>query len=98
MNWPTFCIFVIFIVVSINLTPVLLDVAVCRLPAERGNCRKYTVRWFYNSTESRQRCERFWYGGCNGNENNFETEDLCVQKCSPRTGKYAFLSPFPFNF
>ena len=38
------------------------------------------MRWFFNSTI--QRCDRFWYGGCNeGNGNNFLDEAECLQKC-----------------
>ena len=36
-----------------------------------------------------QRCDRFWYGGCNeGNRNNFVNESECVAQCGP--GRYQF--------
>ena len=28
-------------------------------------------------------CEEFIYGGCGGNENNFETLEECNQQCNP---------------
>ncbi|XP_021340999.1 papilin-like isoform X4 [Mizuhopecten yessoensis] len=52
---------------------------VCRLDSERGSCSDYTVRWYYNSDESR--CERFWYGSCDGNGNNFADEQECNAAC-----------------
>ena len=55
----------------------LCSVGKCKLPSAQGKCQNYTVRWFYNGSL----CTRFWYGGCEGNENNFETEDQCQQEC-----------------
>jgi len=51
----------------------------CSLPVEVGPCRGYFPKWFYNSTS--QRCEKFIYGGCQGNENRFETRELCESAC-----------------
>lgn len=53
---------------------------VCALPAESGECRGRILKWFYNK-ETRL-CESFTYSGCHGNENNFETQDKCLQTCS----------------
>lgn len=44
-----------------------------------GLCKAAFVRYGYNS--KRQRCERFIWGGCNPNGNNFETMEACVQAC-----------------
>ncbi|XP_033735426.1 papilin-like isoform X3 [Pecten maximus] len=52
---------------------------VCTLDSERGSCSDYTVRWFYNTADSR--CDRFWYGGCDGNGNNFADEQECKAAC-----------------
>ncbi|KAH6925176.1 hypothetical protein HPB50_001480 [Hyalomma asiaticum] len=38
------------------------------------------LRWWYN-VETGQ-CEEFYYGGCSGNANRFETKELCEETCS----------------
>lgn len=54
----------------------------CFLPADPGPCEALIVRWYFNSTSGE--CEQFTYGGCEGNENNFETRVECQRAC--RTG------------
>ncbi|KZS10461.1 putative Protein ACP24A4 [Daphnia magna] len=51
----------------------------CSQPAETGHCRALFPRYFYNS--SSKACEEFIYGGCEGNENNFESLQECSQHC-----------------
>ena len=51
----------------------------CSLPVKAGPCRGYFPRWFYNSTSAR--CERFVYGGCQGNPNRFEIRESCENAC-----------------
>ncbi|XP_032655947.1 collagen alpha-3(VI) chain isoform X6 [Chelonoidis abingdonii] len=60
----------------------LLPVAdICRLQKEEGTCRNFTLKWYYDSqTKS---CARFWYGGCGGNENKFNTQKECEKVCIP---------------
>lgn len=52
----------------------------CTLPAHPGFCRMPWLRWWYN-VETGQ-CEEFYYGGCSGNANRFETKELCEETCS----------------
>jgi hypothetical protein len=55
---------------------------VCSLPAGvTGPCNAAFARWTFNSQSSN--CERFTYGGCEGNANNFETFEECVSACIP---------------
>ncbi|XP_067860582.1 tissue factor pathway inhibitor 2 isoform X2 [Heptranchias perlo] len=51
----------------------------CRLEADTGPCRASFTRYFYNFTTGQ--CERFSYGGCYGNDNNFRNMFSCHQKC-----------------
>ncbi|XP_076464409.1 PI-stichotoxin-Hcr2n-like [Babylonia areolata] len=52
---------------------------VCSLPSETGMCRGYFPRFFYNSADGE--CQKFIYGGCDGNANNFETLEACKAAC-----------------
>ncbi|XP_030629092.1 WAP, Kazal, immunoglobulin, Kunitz and NTR domain-containing protein 2 [Chanos chanos] len=58
--------------------------APCALPSLQGPCKAYEPRWAYSS--SLHQCQPFIYGGCGGNENNFETKEACEDAC-----------PFPRN-
>ncbi|KAH7973024.1 hypothetical protein HPB52_020573 [Rhipicephalus sanguineus] len=52
---------------------------VCYEPKKVGPCRAYVPRYFYNTTT--KFCERFVYGGCKGNRNNFPELDVCLKTC-----------------
>merc|ERR1712066_868289 len=59
--------------------PVEEEVDVCSQPRKTGRCRARFDRFYYNSKTGD--CEAFTYGGCEGNGNNFQTIQLCRQKC-----------------
>ncbi|KAJ7332275.1 hypothetical protein JRQ81_014455 [Phrynocephalus forsythii] len=52
---------------------------ICHLPQDPGECLAYISRYYYNSKT--HQCEYFIYGGCKGNENNFETLKECRHTC-----------------
>ncbi|XP_020371056.1 kunitz-type protease inhibitor 1 isoform X1 [Rhincodon typus] len=60
----------------------------CVYPPITGRCRADFSRFYYNPYTSS--CERFTYGGCDGNENRFETVEECVAACRGVTGKDVF--------
>ena len=61
----------------------------CEQKPETGNCRGSMERWYYDKETGL--CKSFEYGGCDGNKNNFETQDQCEKTCQfekpPRQGK-----------
>ena len=52
---------------------------VCKMPKTEGQCRAYKVRYHYDTQEGE--CRAFYYGGCEGNANNFATVEACTDKC-----------------
>ena len=52
---------------------------VCSQEPDPGPCEAAFDRYFHNATSGR--CERFVYGGCEGNDNRFDSQEECEQTC-----------------
>ncbi|XP_070588384.1 collagen alpha-3(VI) chain isoform X7 [Erythrolamprus reginae] len=52
---------------------------ICQLNKEDGPCRNFVLKWYFDPETAS--CARFWYGGCGGNENRFNTQIDCEKVC-----------------
>jgi hypothetical protein len=46
---------------------------------DHGTCDNYKIFWYFNQADSE--CVRFYYGGCDGNQNRFENRESCQMTC-----------------
>ncbi|KAF7658211.1 hypothetical protein LDENG_00016360 [Lucifuga dentata] len=56
----------------------------CRLPKETGPCRASFQKFYYDVVN--ETCKSFIYGGCAGNDNNFDNKEECDAACRGVTG------------
>ncbi|XP_064170371.1 LOW QUALITY PROTEIN: papilin-like [Anguilla rostrata] len=52
---------------------------VCSEPRLPGPCSDWTARYYYDPAAGT--CSHFWYGGCQGNGNNFASREDCQREC-----------------
>ncbi|XP_043250558.1 spondin-1 isoform X3 [Colletes gigas] len=52
---------------------------ICSEPMEKGQCNRNILRAYFHKETGR--CRLFSYSGCNGNRNNFPTEQDCKNVC-----------------
>lgn len=87
-------IFYFYFVVA-ELPPLKLKHPFCGFKADDGPCKAMLKRFFFNIHT--QQCEEFIYGGCEGNQNRFESLEECKEKCARGTFLAAFISQEPLG-
>ncbi|KAI6186600.1 hypothetical protein M3Y98_00150400 [Aphelenchoides besseyi] len=51
----------------------------CDLPKDQGPCSEFVHKWYYNNQDGT--CNKFYYGGCQGNTNRYDSESECRAAC-----------------
>ena len=69
------------------------EVDSCVLPLDHGTCDKYKIYWYFNQAE--KECVRFYFGGCDGNQNRFESRESCEMECKMSEEEKAELLRLP---
>ncbi|KAL3195688.1 hypothetical protein MRX96_001810 [Rhipicephalus microplus] len=59
----------------------------CYVAPDQGPCRASIPRYYFDNDT--QTCQRFTYGGCEGNANNYETAEQCKASCKPFQSQFA---------
>ncbi|CAB3398178.1 unnamed protein product [Caenorhabditis bovis] len=71
---------VFFLLLRLTNCQQLLANPRCNHWPDRGPCDvEFTVKWYYDRYD--HRCRRFFYGGCDGNENRFDSLEECSSQC-----------------
>ena len=66
--------------------------AQCQLEADAGtHCADYVQAWFFDKDIGA--CSPFWYGGCGGNTNRFNTENECFRTCGSHSKSWLHIWP-----
>ncbi|KAF5917487.1 hypothetical protein HPG69_017379 [Diceros bicornis minor] len=64
---------------------------ICSMPQKTGPCMAYLPRWWYD--KKTEKCYKFIYGGCLGNNNNFQSEAICQVICQRKCKSQGSQSP-----
>ncbi|XP_075962343.1 tissue factor pathway inhibitor 2 [Anarhichas minor] len=77
MEFCTLALFTLFS--SVYNVLALSPKGACLLQVDEGPCKGEIERYYYNTIT--QKCELFYYGGCQGNANNFRSYQECHKSC-----------------
>ncbi|XP_048837659.1 kunitz-type protease inhibitor 2 isoform X2 [Brienomyrus brachyistius] len=61
------------------------DLDACSAPFESGPCRAAFRKYYFDPSAGR--CVLFIYGGCQGNNNRYNTVEECMTRCTGQEGK-----------
>ena len=71
-----------WLIISCLMYVILICIDVCLLGKESGPCKAAIVRWYYSVGDAA--CRQFYYGGCDGNGNNFGSSEECSKHCTAK--------------
>ncbi|GFO35492.1 collagen alpha-3(vi) chain [Plakobranchus ocellatus] len=91
--------FVVLLCAMASETGVASEASEARVPAnpkcherqDSGPCHQWVLKYFYHKRANR--CRKFYYGGCGGTNNRFDTERLCHEACEPHKLKPKIAKP-----
>lgn len=87
-NYPALCLFFPPLCwFRVSVTMVYLLAGACLLQVDEGPCKGEIERYYYNTIT--QKCEVFYYGGCQGNANNFNSYQECQKTCFRIPSKFS---------
>ena len=69
----------------------VLSSTACRMNVERGTCQGAARKWYYDYADGS--CKWFWYSGCGGTPNRFESEFHCRQVCQETSPDFDSANP-----
>lgn len=65
------------------LTIHLYFIEFCKYEPDAGPCTGRKIQWFYDKDGV---CKQFYFGGCRGNGNRFNTKKECEVRCASSQG------------
>jgi len=82
----------------IDLHPAIMEGKneICSLIPIEGECRAAHSRFFYDPKINT--CVHFTYGGCGGNDNNFEGMDECFDVCGDKNTQVGDISALGYQY
>ena len=60
---------------------------------DMGTCSNYHIFWYFNQVD--RECVQFYYGGCDGNQNRFNSRHTCEISCKISKKERLALSGLP---
>jgi len=69
--------------------------SLCTLPVNKGSCQATLRRFYFDPALGN--CKLFIFGGCQGNDNNFETMDSCLETCAGPAETHSEVVPGKFR-
>jgi len=79
----TYLLLGFYLMINLNQAKAQNEESTCDLPVDIGNCDESISRYYYSAETGN--CQPFYYSGCAGNSNNYESYIACADACSRST-------------